>query len=139
MCKCPNEQVMESSWHPENNKMNGVDFRYIYEFRKKFWLCDTYVPSKERFLQMFRLLGGHIPTTGFSCILEFIQLECSEIYLTGFDFFTSKKHNINEAWQEGRPDDPIRHVPEKEAAWLKKHWRDYPFTLDLSLKRLIDA
>lgn len=133
MCKCPDSRPINSRWHKRNNPL-GVDFRYIYRMRKDFWFCDTYIPTEERFLKFFGLLQGHIPTTGFQAILEISSFEC-DIYLTGFDFFQSKIHNVDEPWRPGRSDDPIKHMPLKELEWVSKN-KDL-FKLDERLNLLV--
>ena len=123
LCKCPNQKAMDSSWHDKNNKGFGTDFRYIYRSREKFWFCPTYVPSLEVFMDQFRQLDNHIPSTGMACIMLLSGMDC-EIFLTGFDFFASKKHNVDEPWRHKNPDDPIGHSPANEIAWLtaRKDW-----------------
>lgn len=118
MCKCPNAKFMESEWHRRNNKPHGVDFRYIYELRRDWWFCPTYVPTLAEFMASFELLERHIPSTGFSALLAVVAHEPASIYLTGFDFFASRVHNVNEPWRPGNPDDPIGHAPHLERAWL---------------------
>lgn len=138
MCKCPNAHAIESDWHKRMNQMIGVDYRPHYEKRKEFWFCDTYIPEVADFLAHFHLLGGHIPTTGFSAILDVLSLNPKAVYLTGFDFFSSRIHNVNERWKPGRnPDDPIRHVPEAELAWLRENFTKYPITVDAALAEIM--
>lgn len=120
MCKCPNGKPIHSPWHEQNRRI-GTDFRYIYQMRKNFWFCPVYIPTTERFLEFFHLLSNHIPTTGFQAILEISSFKAAHIYITGFDFFQSKIHNVNEPWRPGRQDDPIRHLPHKELEWLKEN------------------
>jgi len=121
MCKCPNAKVMESEWHQKNNKPHGVDFRYIYEQRRAWWFCDTYVPPVEEFMATFDLLERHIPSTGFSALLAVLAHGAEHLYLTGFDFFASRVHNVSEPWRPGNPDDPIGHAPALERRWLSQH------------------
>lgn len=138
MCKCPNSKPIKSEWHEKNNMSLGVDFRYIYKNRREFWFCDTFIPSDERFIKHFELMDKHIPTTGFSGLLDIIDFSPSELYITGFDFFRSNVHNINERWKKGRPDDPIKHEPENEAMKLKELTLKHSFIkLDEYLKRKI--
>ena len=118
MCKCPNAQAIQSEWHRRHGKMPGVDVRWIYLKRALFWFCDTYVPDVAAFLSHFALLGNHVPTTGFAAILDVLSCEPAELYLTGFDFFRSGVHNVDERWSEKNTEDPIGHVPERELAWL---------------------
>ena len=118
MCKCPNSQPIESQWHRDNQAMNGVDFTYIYRARQGWWPSDTFVPDEEHFLRSFELLGRHIPTTGFAAILDVIGCEPASLYLTGFDFFSSGLHNVDEKWRPGNTADPIGHVPQLEAQKL---------------------
>ena len=118
MAKCPNDKFMDSPWHEKMGKPHGVDFRYIYRDRRAWWFCPTYVPSVEEFRASFDLLGGHIPSTGFSALLAVRAQEPASIYLTGFDFFASRVHNVDEPWRPGNPEDPIGHAPERERAWL---------------------
>lgn len=135
MCKCPDAKFMDSEWHRVNNKPHGVDFRYIYQQRKGWWFCPYYVPTLEEFVASFDLLEQHIPSTGFSAILAILQCDPSRLYLTGFDFFASRVHNVNEPWRPGNPDDPIGHAPELERAWLAKH-RDR-VSLDSALTKIM--
>lgn len=133
MCKCPNAKFMESSWHTEHKKLNGIDFRYIYEKRRDWWFCPTYVPSVEQFMAHFELLGKRIPTTGFAALLDILSYEPQHIYLTGFDFFQSGIHNVNEKWRPGDPNDPIGHDPSAERAWFAANAGDLPITMDAAL------
>jgi hypothetical protein len=121
LCKCPDAKFMESGWHRANNKPHGVDFRYIYRDRADWWFCPTYVPAVDEFVASFDLLKRHIPSTGFSAVLLILGFEPASIYLTGFDFFSSRTHNVNEPWRPGNPSDPIGHAPELERAWLAEH------------------
>lgn len=136
LCKCPDAKFIESDWHTKNNKPLGVDFRYIYERRKDFWFCDTFIPTTEQFREKFHVLNDHIPTTGMAAIMEIAQFDCA-IYLTGFDFFTSKTHNVNETWAQKNTDDPIGHSPTHEIGWLRKH-RDR-FRTDRALGLLLQG
>jgi hypothetical protein len=121
LCKCPDAKFMESEWHRRNNKPHGVDFRYIYRGRADWWFCDTYVPSLPEFLASFDLLERHIPSTGFSALLLIQSLAPRSLFLTGFDFFASRVHNVDEPWRPGNPEDPIGHAPELERAWLARN------------------
>lgn len=118
MCKCPDAHAIESEWHRKKNKMEGVDYRYIYRNRKDWWPCDTYIPDVETYLAKFNLLEQHIPTTGFAAILDVIEMQPRHVYLTGFDFFASKIHNVDEPWKEKNTDDPHRHRPDLERKWV---------------------
>lgn len=137
MCKCPNAKPIESAWHDANRKQNGIDFRYIYRARAAWWFCDTYVPSTEQFLRSFDLLDRHVPTTGFAAVLDILAMEPRSLYLTGFDFFRSGMHNVNERWRPGDPTDPIGHVPEREADWLARNLGSYPIVLDETLQEML--
>lgn len=137
ICKCPDAKFMESEWHRRKNKPHGVDFRYIYESRTKWWFCPTYVPTVEEFVASFELLGRHIPSTGFSALLEVLSHEPARVYLTGFDFFASRVHNVNEPWRPGSPDDPIGHAPERERAWLRQHLDRVQ--MDATLSEIMEA
>lgn len=133
ICKCPNSRPIQSAWHETHRKLNGIDYRYIYATRRSWWFCDTFVPDDLHFLQTFDLLERHIASTGFAAILDVLACAPKSVYLTGFDFFESKLHSVNEPWREGDLTDPIRHRPDLEMAWLLKHWRSLPITLDRSL------
>lgn len=119
LCKLPNSQPIESDWHRRNNKLVGIDYRYIYRNRASWWFCDTFIPDDARFLAKFEMLGKHQPTTGFAAILDVMECEPASVYLTGFDFFASGIHNVDEPWQQKNNDDPICHRPDLEAAWVK--------------------
>lgn len=135
MAKCPDAKPIESPWHEERGKQTGIDFRYIYDLRKDWWFCDTYVPSAERFISHFELLGKHIPTTGFAAILDVLDCAPREVYLTGFDFFTSGVHNVDEPHRMKNSDDPIGHRPELEAQWLRA--QGAPLRFDRTMSRLL--
>lgn len=134
MCKCPDAKPIECEWHERNGKLLGIDFRYIYAARAAWWFCDTYVPSVERFRATFALLEQHVPSTGFAAILDVLACEPLRVYLTGFDFFSSGIHNVDEKWRPGDPADPIGHRPDLEFGWLcENHHR---FALDARLTEL---
>lgn len=137
ICKCPDAKPIESAWHEQHSKQNGIDFRYIYRARADWWFCDTYVPTVDGFITKFRMLDGHIPTTGFSAILDVLACEPARVYLTGFDFFRSGVHNVNDRWVPGDPADPIGHRPELEAQWLGENARRYPLSFDRKLKYIV--
>jgi len=137
MCKCPNGQPIESDWHRQKGKLNGIDFRYIYGSRKDWWPCDTFVPTTEHFLKSFELLDKHIPSTGFAAILDVLACRPRSAYLTGFDFFESGVHNVNEAWRSGDSSDPIGHRPDLELAWLAKNFLTEPLEFDECLNTRI--
>jgi hypothetical protein len=135
IAKCPNCKFMDSPWHERHNKRFGVDFRYIYSNREDWWFCDTFVPENDEFLRSFFLLDKHIPTTGFSAIYKVLSFDISALYITGFDFFESGVHNVNERWKKMNNDDPIGHRPELEKQWLINNLSKYPILLDNHLTR----
>ncbi len=137
MCKCPNSKPIESEWHEKTGRQFGIDFRYIYEKRASFWFCETFVPDDAHFMLGFDLLERHIPTTGFSAILDVLECEPKSVFLTGFDFFVSGIHNVNEPWRAGNPEDPICHRPDLELAWLKENAKAYPISLDPVLEKMV--
>lgn len=139
MCKCPNAQFIESEWHRQHQKMNGVDFRYIYRHRADWWFCPTYVPTATEFVEKFHLLGNHVPTTGFAAILDVLAFNPASVYLTGFDFFASGMHNVNERWRQGNPDDPIGHAPMIERDWVSRNLERYPVTMDDVARAALDG
>lgn len=118
MCKLPNSRPIESPWHVARGALVGIDYGYIYKNRARWWFCPVFVPDDARFLRKFNLLGQHQPTTGFSAILDVWECEPRELYLTGFDGFTSGVHNVDERWRPGNPADPIGHDPAAELAWI---------------------
>jgi len=138
ICKCPNSKPIDSRWHVENGKMRGIDFRYIYDFRKNFWFCDTFVPDDKRFVTKFEILQRHIPTTGFAAILDLLACKPDELYITGFDFFKSGIHNVNERWRQNNKQDPIGHDAEKEMIWLIDNRHKYPITVDGTLLKILE-
>lgn len=138
ICKCPNSRPLKSAWHDQNGKQNGIDFRYIYSARARFWFCDTYIPDDVRFLSKVKILDGHIPTTGFAAILDVLECQPASCYLTGFDMFTSKLHNVDEAWKPGNAADPIGHRPDLEAGWLKANMGLHPITVDRRLRHVME-
>ncbi len=137
MCKCPNSRPIDSPWHVERGKLEGIDYRYIYHYRKDWWFCDTFVPTDDRFLKKFELLERHQPTTGFSAILDIVECAPKSIYLTGFDFFTSGIHNVDEPWKHKNTDDPICHRPDLELQWIARNHNRYPLLYDSKLATMV--
>lgn len=137
MCKCPNAAAIDSEWHRSRGQQFGVDFRWIYRKRASWWFCDTYIPDVEEFLTTFNMLSRHIPTTGFAAIIDVMRFVPRSIYLTGFDFFRSGVHNLNERWVSKNTGDPIRHDPEREIAWLRQNFDRYNMTADSVLSGII--
>lgn len=135
MCKCPDMKFMESAWHKRRRKTNGTDFRYIYEERKNFWFCPVWI--SENFMHWFKLLGNHVPTTGFAALQDVLTFKPKSIYMTGFDFFESGIHNVDESWRPQNKHDPIRHVPQAELKWLKDNIGNIPVTVDVRLNELL--
>ena len=74
-------------------------------------------------------------TTGFAAILDVLDCQPKNIYLTGFDFFTSGLHNVDERWRPGDPADPIGHRPQAEAHWVQAHADQFLF--DRRLRQLL--
>lgn len=139
LCKLPNSQPLESEWHRQNGKLAGIDYRYIYEKRAAWWFCDTFIPDDAHFLAKFELLGKHQPTTGFAAILDVLACKPRSVYLTGFDFFTSGIHNVDERWSQKNTDDPICHRPDLEANWLRQYNGEVPMQFDRTMTGLLIA
>jgi len=135
MAKCPDGVPINCDWHIERGKNNGVDFTYIYKLRKVYWVAPLYLPTCERYRWYFDKIG-HSPTTGFSCILEVLDTDAKSIYMTGFDFFSSGMHNVNEAWREGDQSDPLRHVPDAERDYIRK-LEDKRLIVDKHLEKIL--
>lgn len=141
MCKCPDANAIDSEWHRRNGKTIGTDFRWIYRMREHWWPAEVqvYVPELEDFLVKFETLERHIPSTGAACIMDVLEYGCREIYITGFDFFRSGKHNVDEPWRPGREDDPIGHRPDLELAWLRRVSHAFPLRFDPTLKEMVNG
>jgi len=137
ICKCPNAKFMDSEWHQANNKPHGVDFRYIYRQRADWWFCPTYIPPHGELWQVFLMLGRHIPSTGFSALLKVLDCDPASVYATGFDFFSSRVHNVTEPWRPGNPDDPIGHAPELERDWLRANL--HRVSMDACLTKIMES
>lgn len=138
LCKCPDEECHVTKWHIKVNQIQGGDFRPLYRRRKDFWIAPVYIPDKDHYMELFNLLGKHVPSTGFACIWELIQCRPKELYITGFDFMNTPVHNVDEPWLKGRADDPIGHDWTAEANLFKKWAFSNDFiTMDPVLRRRI--
>lgn len=135
LCKLPDARVMESDWHARHRKEIGIDYRPHYERRRKmnFWFCDTYIPTIEQWKETFRVLDHHQPTTGFAAIYDILSFAPKSVYLTGFDFFSSGIHNVDEPWHHKNNDDPIRHRPDLERQWIINNLNQFPIAVDRAL------
>jgi len=145
MCKCADADCHTTNWHKKHGKEKGGNFGWIYRARQNFWFCDTYIPTREQYMKFFDLLGGHVPTTGFASILEILETEAKEIYVTGFTFFEPMSkgapviHNITDSWKTDKNiDDPVRHLPNLEKKILKDYYLSgkYPLEVDSKIKEL---
>jgi hypothetical protein len=119
-CKCPDALLLDSAWHKRHRKERGVDFRIIYRERAEFWFGDVYIPTLAEFLAQFDALGRHVPTTGFSALWDVLHCKPASLLATGFDFFSSRLHNVSERWRPGNPLDPIKHEPRREATIIAR-------------------
>jgi len=137
MCKCPNSKPITSTWHELHRKQSGIDFTYIYRHRASFWFTETYVPTDEEFRHHFNILNKHMPTTGFSALLDILSYNPKSVYMTGYDFFTSGVHNVDEVWSKTNMNDPIRHMPHLESKWVSENKDKYPLILDDHIKTVI--
>lgn len=138
MCKCPNSKPINSAWHEKNGMQKGIDFRWIYRdrFHNNYFPCPVFIPSDKRFLKWYGMLANHVPTTGFSCIMDIMTFEPKEIYLTGYDGFASGKHNVDEVWRHKNNSDPIGHTPQKETEIIKDLYKKGKIKIDSYFKRL---
>lgn len=137
IAKCPDAAAINSEWHRRRGKTHGIDFRWIYDRRSRWWPAPVYVPKVEEFLGDFELLGRRVPTTGFSAVLTLLRFKPAHLYMTGFDFFTSGIHNVNEKWLPGDPRDPIGHDPRLEREWIRANRSLYPLSFDSTLQELL--
>ena len=137
LCKCPDDKPIQSAWHEQNMMQAGIDFRTLYRRRQQFWFCDTYIPTTMEFLVLFNKLNQHVSTTGFAAIWDILKFSPKSLYLTGFDFFESGLHNVDEKWRPGKPDDPIGHRPDLEMALLGELRKKHPITVDKVLEFLL--
>jgi hypothetical protein len=138
LCKCPNDVCHITEWAKQNGQIQGGDFRPLYRRREGFWVAPVYIPEKYHYLKLFRHLDDHVPTTGFYAIWEIMRCKPKRLYITGFDFFSSGVHNVDEKWKAGKKEDPICHVPEKEKEILKAWYRDNDwFEIDMHLKHVL--
>lgn len=136
IAKCPPGQVFESPFHRKRGTINSINFDYIYESKRDWWFCPTFIPDESELHAGFDLLSGHMPTTGFSALLLLMKMNPAEIYMTGFDFFTSKIHNVNEKWRESTDNSPIRHRPDLELQFVMSYRNELRF--DKRLSTIID-
>lgn len=92
--------------YPEND-----EFGWVYEINQE--LFDTleipvYKPTVEQSFQTNNNLDIS-PTAGLCAIITVLRCRPALIRIIGFDFFTSKVHNLNDTW-----DGSGGHEPEKE-------------------------
>ena len=138
LCKCPNDECHVTKWHIANNQRQGGDFKPIYRRRNDFWFAPVYIPKTGHYMELFNALGKHVPTTGFACIWELSQCYADELYITGFDFFRSIQHNVDEMWNPGRQDDPIKHMPDAELDMFTKiYQKNGNINPDATIRKLL--
>lgn len=137
--RLPDCEFMQSEWHTRRGKLLGVDYRPHYEKRKGWWFCPTYCSTVEELQDKFDLLGGHMPTTGFSALLDVLSCNPRNVFLTGYDFFQTGIHNVNERWKSGHPGDPIGHRPDVEREWFAANVKGLPITMDALLAQAVSG
>lgn len=139
LCKCPNDICHLTEWHKRHGQIQGGDFRPIYRRREGYWERPVYVPLKAHYMQIFNILNQHVPSTGLAAIWEIITSNPKRVFITGFDFMASGRHNVNERWKKGRADDPVGHDFEAEKNLVMKWVKQYDFIeVDDHLRRMID-
>lgn len=138
MSKLPNSKPIKSEWHERKGKPEGIDYRPHYRRRESFWFCPTYVPSNEHFIELFNFLEKHQATTGFAAIYDFVKVQPKALHITGFDFFESGIHNVDETHRMKNLDDPIGHRPQLEKQKVLQFARENSWiTLDPHLRKLL--
>lgn len=97
MCKYPNADFTSHNAGKTEDGISG-DFRTVYQGRK--FPVPHYIPPLKDFQENFDLIN-RILTTGVSAVIDILRFKPKMLYMAGFDFFGSKKHNINEPWKPG--------------------------------------
>ena len=99
MCKYPNQEFLE---HTNGVAKPGISdgCKWVYEMRKDWWQHPIWIPKLKYFKENFEKIS-RIPTTGISAILDLLRFNPKELYVTGYDFMTSGRHNTDEKWNEG--------------------------------------
>lgn len=133
--KSPPWKVIHSEWKANKSSRSAINPEYIYRAREKWWPCPAVIISEDELLSDFFMLGGHVPTTGFSAMMAILRRYPAILYMTGFDFFESGKHNLNERWEGIDSRNPIRHRPDLEYEFIKGN-RD-GIIFDTSLSRAL--
>lgn len=114
--KYPNEDMTERFKQEGFTKIQDTDFRWVYELRKDWWFGTRINLTADELFEQVRLLGGIMPTTGFSCIDFFVRTLHIPVEIIGFDCFKSGIHNLNEPW-----DMDGGHDPQREEELLEKY------------------
>jgi hypothetical protein len=94
--------------HTRGREISGKsgDFRFVQRLRAKLLSNNHhFAQTIPNFISNFCAIGS-IPTTGVAAIFDILRYEPKELHIAGFDFFKSKKHNIDEKWN---PKDGQRH------------------------------
>jgi hypothetical protein len=118
IAKYPNDVYLAR--HPNSNKTYPVDYRHIYRARASWWFTPVYVPDLTEWAAKIQVLNCN-PTTGFSALIDILAANPAELYLTGFDFFQSKQHELNRPWRPVLTSDPLAHQPQREFKWLRQN------------------
>jgi hypothetical protein len=63
-----------------------------------FGNIPLYINSLSNFIDIYNILS-RVPSTGVQCIFDIFRFSPKSLYVTGFDFFKSGKHNIDEDWK----------------------------------------
>jgi hypothetical protein len=119
--------------HNHGRVQLGISGNWKPFFRKEwFWTkLPTYIVSREDFIRNFRMLN-RILTTGMSAVVDICRFRPKELYVTGFDFFDSGKHEIDQPWKQGCGGHDVgmeRHL----MRWMALHY-DF-MTMDARLRQ----
>jgi hypothetical protein len=126
ICKYPN-----CNWGDPKDGIQD-NWSWVYEYRKGFFPIPYYIPSNKVFKENFDILN-RVPTTGIAAILDIFRFKPKSIYISGFDFFSSKIHNIGEPWKDGDGN----HDLEKEKWLIKIMYRLNLIDVDNKIKDLL--
>jgi len=134
MCKYP-EVDFTGHTYGETDAGYSENFIKFYENKKSFFnkiFVPVWKPRLSEWTQNF-LSIGRIPSTGLSCILDILRFKPKKIYITGFDFFSTMMHNVNEPITQK---ELSRHDFEREKEFFEKIVRYEPVELDKHLKKI---
>lgn len=132
--KIPYCNFTEHYTYGDEERRGVLNFnKYFDNFR--FSGIRLYLPHTWDLIEECKIVNRML-TSGVSGIRKILSYHPKQLYITGFDFFESKTHNVSQPWKNGNGG----HKTESEREYVKKLYNENKnvIIIDDTLKKIFD-